>query len=268
MRRSPKMNWWIENEKLVGVCLAADYCGEHERGIQGINETLGVLGDATQEWIGLDARAVSIVTSNLSLNKIGTKVYLTLGRYHPLDKEMIKRESELYITKYDKGTDAAAWDDRSFGIIADDKEKRQQLKDLFAAFEAKDIVIYTGRSGPFQNGGLCILIRSQVPEAFALEMAQADRNRIALVTAAGASGIEATLKAAGKTWYALSPKWASELTSTARGDIRTEHPVVFWLNPINQQRYSYGWFTVEELLLWEKDQGPCMKLNEQKDVSL
>ena len=63
-----------------------------------------------------------------------------------------------------------------------------------------------------------------------------------------ATGIEEVLKAAGKKWYALSPGWR---------DKRKQH-VDFFLNPCEQERYDFGWFTVEELRQWARDEGPVL----------
>ncbi|MEN9328271.1 MAG: hypothetical protein RI947_1079 [Candidatus Parcubacteria bacterium] len=32
----------------------------------------------------------------------------------------------------------------------------------------------------------------------------------------------------------------------------------FWLNPVEQDIYQSGWFSIDELRLWLKDQGPVM----------
>lgn len=34
---------------------------------------------------------------------------------------------------------------------------------------------------------------------------------------------------------------------------------MFWLNPMNQKKYNHGWFTIEELQQWAKDNGPIVK---------
>jgi len=33
----------------------------------------------------------------------------------------------------------------------------------------------------------------------------------------------------------------------------------YWLNPMEQKIHNYGWFTVEDLLLWAENKGPIPK---------
>lgn len=35
--------------------------------------------------------------------------------------------------------------------------------------------------------------------------------------------------------------------------------LMIWLNPQEQEKYEAGLFTVDDLKLWAKDQGPVMK---------
>jgi hypothetical protein len=85
-------------------------------------------------------------------------------------------------------------------------------------------------------------------------MKQKDEDRINLHEAAKATGIEEKVCAAlksdfgGKPFYALSPSWKNKQN--------TKHKVVFWLNPTDQQKNNYGWFTVEELEQWIEGKGP------------
>jgi hypothetical protein len=64
--------------------------------------------------------------------------------------------------------------------------------------------------------------------------------------------LEKKLREAGKKWFALSPRWATEKHNT-------EHSVVFWLNPMEQRTNNSGLYTVEELLLWAENKGPIVR---------
>ena len=75
-----------------------------------------------------------------------------------------------------------------------------------------------------------------------------DEDYFRLITVASETGIYKILKDAGKRFFALSPKWKDD----------NKEEVVFWLNPIEQHIYNYGWFTVEDLKLWAKNEGPVM----------
>jgi len=54
----------------------------------------------------------------------------------------------------------------------------------------------------------------------------------------------------------LSPEWARNLSNLEGG---TKYPVMFWLNPQEQNKYRCGWFTVEELTEWAEDKGTIIK---------
>ena len=55
------------------------------------------------------------------------------------------------------------------------------------------------------------------------------------------------LKDADKGYYALSPSWDGD------------NNLIFWLNPREQHVYNHGWFNVDELKMWAKNDGPIMK---------
>lgn len=129
------------------------------------------------------------------------------------------------------------------------------LKRLHQAFLDKDVAIWLGGSGPFQNAGLCIGITSLIPNEGKKTMAAADLDNIDLQEAADKTNIIARLKAAKCTFYACSPRWASEKERKS-----TKYSMVFWLNPIDQKDNNYGWFTVEELEQWIRGVGPIPKV--------
>ena len=64
--------------------------------------------------------------------------------------------------------------------------------------------------------------------------------------------VKAKLKEAGCRFFACNP--------TLRGDrfknMPTAYPIVYWLNPYNQNKNRYGWVTVEDLLVWSEGEGP------------
>ncbi|HMO55760.1 MAG TPA: hypothetical protein PKA05_00370 [Roseiflexaceae bacterium] len=58
--------------------------------------------------------------------------------------------------------------------------------------------------------------------------------------------IKITLRDQGKDW------WSLETWQWMEGGIR------FWLNPKDQDLYSSGWFSIDELIAWAHDIGPVM----------
>src|SRR5690606_5349289 len=102
--------------------------------------------------------------------------------------------------------------------------------------------------GPFHTGGLHFIIVSKTPDHIKqmLWLEHTDSNRI--LEAVEEIGIEEDLKAAGKRWFALSPRFFKD---EAGNEI-----IKFWLNPMEQHLNDSGWFTEEELRQWIKDEGP------------
>ena len=57
--------------------------------------------------------------------------------------------------------------------------------------------------------------------------------------------LEKILEKAKCRYYALSLRW--------KDDDKKE--VIFWLNPMEQDKNNFGWFTVEDLKDWAKGKG-------------
>jgi hypothetical protein len=251
---------------LIGVNLGADYCAEHEWGIKGLHGAFAIpFGD--DEKLGLAKRTITAVVSD-ALTFVRKKKYAVLyfeQSYYMKDADAAERRAdeikrvttkgELHL--YGERTLATAWDEKSFGVHVTDDKGIAALAEIYEAFQRKDAAIWLGGGGVFQNAGLVLAIVSRVPADKAEGMRAADEDRIKLVAAAKATGIEERLRAAKREWFALSPGWP--LKSTHRGDVKTEHPVMFFLNPREQRRYESGWFTVEQLDEWAQDKGPVLK---------
>lgn len=235
-------------EQFAGVSLGWDFCAEHEWGIKGIRQVFAMVGDPQQ--FGITRRMVRAVPDHLRLHDIkkpkGCLLVLTSpgftlpanGQGYPFDELSLWKDQSL----------AAGWDEESFGIFTT-VEHRTHLKSLFEAFQRKDVAIYRGKSGPFANGGLKLVIASKLPQEILDDMCRVDEDGYNLLAAAKATGIEEYLKSKGKRWFTLSPRWANEGKTEVR----------FWLNPYDQQIYNCGWYSVEDLRLWGDDQGPVLK---------
>lgn len=68
--------------------------------------------------------------------------------------------------------------------------------------------------------------------------------------------LEATkrvLEEQGKEWHSLE-RW-----QWMDGGIR------FWLNPIDQDRYASGWYTIDDLIRWSHNRGPVIVDQELED---
>lgn len=58
--------------------------------------------------------------------------------------------------------------------------------------------------------------------------------------------VKAALRDQDKSWHSLE-RW-----QWMEGEIR------FWLNPVEQDIYKTGWFSIDDLIAWTYDQGPVL----------
>jgi hypothetical protein len=75
-----------------------------------------------------------------------------------------------------------------------------------------------------------------------------------LIKDSNETGIEAKLLHAKKAYFALSPSPIGE-----GSEFKSKHKVMYWLNPVQQDVYNSGHFTVEDLEKWILEKGPIMK---------
>lgn len=155
MRRARDNEIIIKNNKVVGINLGADFTSEHEWGINDIKRTFGI----DSKKIGIDGRSINKVPETLYCQeiKIKNKKYYVLallryalGSWYCPDRTELNEKDmqnfELYPN--DKGI-STAWDEGSFGILVDEKNKNV-VDDLYKAFQEKDIVVGISPSGTFQ----------------------------------------------------------------------------------------------------------------------
>lgn len=267
MRRSNKPEWLLEGGTLLGIGLGSDFCAEHEWGTKELQERFGL--DASLD--GLSRRTVTVLPSGLELLEFKTRAnsarnqkasqalaifYRFPSSYGQTPLETLQRGE---LQRHGEEPLSAAWDEKSFAIIAYAEEDQQKLKQLWEAFQRKDVAFWPN-IGVFHTGtGLTFVVSSRVPQKHKDAMLEGDLDHKRLLKESDATGIELLLKAAGKRWYALSPKWSKELKSTKDGEVKTVHEVLYWLNPMEQHQYNSGWYTVEDLKLWAKNEGPIVK---------
>lgn len=270
MRRSFRWNW-LKNKsgEICGLNLGSDHCAEHEWGISELKQILGIQDENPS---GLESRKITnLLEKNLfihddkaSKKKTGKTILLIEAEYTisaaKQDLKNLNAQNMPYAPKGGEKPDLCpSWSSRGLCVVASKDEDRQNLRVLIQALKNSDAALWLGGGGVFENAGLCIGILSKIDDESKQHMKEADENSRLLKAADAATGIKELLAGANKRYFALSPAWASSIKSTARGEINTAFDVIYWLNPMEQDKNNYGWFTVEQLREWAQNQGPIVK---------
>jgi hypothetical protein len=276
MRRGNNAGWHVEGDKIVYVNLGADYCAEHEMGIRHLWQTLGVSLDQASKPHGIERRRISSHES-VKMYEHRCQVLIICGdpwmmRHFEQAKDkagMAKAWKEHVPSRlglYGEETLAAAWDERSFGLLGKGEDAKR-LKVLYKEIEAHNVAIWAGgRVSPFENGGLIIAVISNVAPEHLETMRAADDDAEKLKAASAATGILERLAKAGKRYYACEPDWWDKKFNPKNRELATKHPVIYWLNPMHQDQNNYGWLTVEDLDMWIEGRGIIPKTEAQKEA--
>lgn len=248
-----------EKGETKGVNLGYDFCAEHEWGCWALNSRLGIGYDA-EEKFGYQLRKVTngddVVGGIVEVNKKQYYYICAASTRYLLDEVksslvgiMQAMHMEIDEVRMQKDGFLAGWNERGFHILFDDRFLKFGA-DLLKAIHERDALVYIGggNKNPFCRDGLRVIILSREDESELKAMAEKDEDKVKLLHAAHKTGIYEILKRAGKRYYALSPAWADDSKKTVK----------FWLNPMEQRIYRCGWYTVDDLKLWAKDQGPII----------
>lgn len=285
MRRGNEPTCLEVDGRFVGFNLSADYCAEHEWGIKNLRRDFNI------DPIIFKVAPSQKVLENLmfAVSESGN-VALMIYREFFFKKETFPKDGdsdqvfmgynmELRIYLPEKGKKknlmpawkpvsiGAAWGDSDFGLLVYGNDLVQKLRQVYEALKNSDAAIWLGGGGVFENAGLCIAIYSELPKTVTDGWKASYEDSQKLKKASEDTGIEKLLTDAGKRWFSLSPRWHKGSFKPIRLEgqsIQTKHPVIYWLNPMEQHLYAANWYTVEDLQLWAKDEGPVVMTQEQR----
>jgi hypothetical protein len=289
MRRGRDNSWLMDGDKLVGINFGAEFAAEHEWGIADLRNRLGVANpkadDVTRKEheplrgvYGLERRrchpdplCVTLIEQGDTLNLI------VMGAYslkHWLESKVDLDKLGGNEAYFGKGQDLVTlWDQGSFMIRVKGEENFRRLRKLHEALLANEVAVWLGGKELFGNAGLCLAIISEVGEKDAKAMNEGDLNIEKLEIAAEKCGIRQKIDEANEQWakmrevetgrrvyassaphtyFALSPAWNNR-------EPRGKYKVMFWLNPAHQNENEWGWYTVEQLEQWLRNEGPIIK---------
>lgn len=268
MRRATHDTGWLFNPdgQLAGITLGWDFVGEHECNTERIIRAFGV--DVPEYPIGLDARRITRLPEGMAIHEYAWKgrdkrrkgtpaaVLLSSRPWHA-DRPLLDqiKDNELMFRDESTGTDQSdvvcSWAYEEFGVHVRGAGQIARLKELVQAFNNHDICLAPSSGGGFiDRKGVSFVIRSRVDTETLRVIEERDRAALRLEEAVLATGIRKTLEAAGCKYFALGPKWI---------DATAEQGLEFFLNPYDQKRMNFGWFTVAELEQWAKGTGPVPK---------
>lgn len=263
MRRGYHDPGWLkdDNSIFIGVNLGWDFTAEHEWGIKDTYYALGISDDPNV--IGIERRRITKVPEGCLRFLKEKKSSALIFQRSWYEERKIKDFPDLSLLMNEEF--AAAWSGDDFGIHVAGEYNIACLKQLHQSILEKDVAIWLGGRQAFGNSGLCLAIISRIPEKHKEEMVNADIAAKKLQEASDATGIVQKIDELNKKsenrwnqpcgYYALRPSWVREDFKN-----KTKHEVIYWLNPAEQQKNQFGWYTVEELELWLEGKGPVKEM--------
>lgn len=251
MRKGSDPQFLIHEGALLGVNLGSDFTAEHECGIAPIRKMFAIpSGD--KDW-GLKRRQITALPNGNAFgwghgateNSEGFYLWET-WKYESGSPNFLNN-SEL--RTWGSATLAGAWDEKSFGVFSSDVIEKTHLREIHNAFCALNGVIFLGgRSGWIGNSGLVLAIASRLPDEFTQKWYDGDKDAFGIENDVKKSGIRELLDKAGKRYFALS-----------RAHYDKDGNLSFWLNPMEQDRNNFGYFTLDQLKEWADGKGPIPK---------
>jgi len=239
------------NGKIVGINLGYDFCAEHEWGIKGIRDHFGV---GLSAEIGIDARKATKCPEFIKLIVKKNESFIicsTMYRMYADQPDRIKdfeiRTIGSLTSMMSRANDeghyiGSMWAEGEFAFGV--RGQNAFMEELFNAFKSFDIV-FTLTAAKFKGTGLTFIIRSLIDKETEEECLQSDLKQKRLTDAVAKTGIREKLEDANCRYLALSPRWKDG----------KEEEVIFWLNPMDQQKNNYGWMTIQDLEDWINGKG-------------
>jgi hypothetical protein len=292
-----------EDGTVSGILLEHNHCAEHEWGVKDLHRRMNGMTEADidrnkvcdmsriqvkvnpEDLIVFEEKGLFYLAVDPGIKYMGTNFDEKFLKLHKLKVGDPKQKAHgaMMVSFPEKITKKnadhpfvlnnqtiSAWDGGSFGITTRDPKFITFLKELQAALLSGDAVLHiSGTNNPFKPvSGLVLAILSKIPQEQKDQFKAGHEDLFKLKDAAAKTGIEQKLKAAGKTWFALSPSWITIKERIEGQDengkaivkpVSSKYPVMFWLNPMQQHIHNSMWCMVEDLEAWIKNEGPIMK---------
>lgn len=249
------------NGRVIGLNLGFDFAAEHEWGFKWAARHLGRPAEPTAELFGVGARTTTTVSPDFLIEILehGDDLWLRgqpawYARHGTLADDLKpgkgSHNMRSLVAALAHQPMVAGWDaDTGFCVGGKSAEARAAIQVAHQALVGgRCFILQSG--GIFGAGGLKLIDADLIPSEVDERLRAADLSNLRLKEAVEASGIRARLEAAGRRYFALSPRWEDEAAGTFR----------FWLNPMEQDRNNYGWFSLADLEAWADGEGPIPKV--------
>lgn len=254
---------WIEtNGKVLGIEMDGTFTAEHECGIRNLANIFQLNGNGLgfKKFLAGTLPQLYIRKGTIQ-KKPSMLVACNERRFYHMEQSRTIVDAANWCNLMGWGFNAAeeslnvAWDSDSFAILAIGKEQVRKLDELLEGMRTKKFYLFADRSRMvFDTNSLNIVLDGYFTPQQLEEARQADLDQIALMKMANKTRIAKKIKKAGLGYCALMPRWEHDCEKG-----QSKWPIRFFLNPEEQNKYNFGWFTVEELVAWTKGKGPVIK---------
>lgn len=286
MRRAYNDNEAIQEEgKIWGVNLGYDFCAEHEWGVVGIKQQLG-LKELSKKCLGIQNKLIrnkdgishgvidfwlrkgSVLSSEKKRGYTPKKAFYFetsgIASWSSNREDVLRKGRVGLISTYDieEGRKDlwSEWDKSEFRLVTTNEDLYNALVD---ALEAGELTFgLSSNKNPFSNSGLLLIDARAFSEELKSQMEQDELDYMDLQKRSDKikKKLDRKLEKKKLGYYALSPR---NLTKEEQKENSTKYSVMYWLNPSSQQIYNSGWYTVEDLYQWIKGEGPVIKVKDE-----
>jgi len=282
MRTANHEKGWLlaDDGSLFGFSLGFDFCAEHEDGARYIKASLGI---SEKDFpIGVEDRTMTRVPEHLEFVKYDwrsrDKRYkrtvpaallhccraAQYARAYHKDFPDGGAEQAKYLRveffadcladkkwyRPERDDIVVSWASHDgFAIHVRGEENVRRLEQLHQAMLGCKVALADAAIVGFMRKPLSLVLVDSVSLELRQAVREQDEAHLRLYQALEATGIEARLKEAGRNWYGFRPMWRSGEGSD----------LLVFLNPAEQGKYEFGWFTIDELQQWAEDRGPVLK---------
>jgi len=236
-----------EGGKLVGVFFSTggmtehgDVCRLNHLQYSAIND---LIKNVTSSFELYNAKELSIDTHNIH----GGRRYYTLsniGSIPEWESYFIKSTEEL----------AVYWFGPKFVMLCQEPYK-EYLWLLYKAFIQKDVIFgfcpscfrFDGNNFDFDDGFMFSILSALNPDEIS-DIETYYRVNKELYEEFDKVNIRRKIDAAGLEYFSLTPRWKNY----------NLHQLEVWLNPVKQDKFTSGWFSIQDLEQWVDGTGPVL----------